>query len=270
MASKRESATVKEAYKRERNRIQRQVNRMKKRGYIFEKNPLPSIPKKITAGSVRRLEQLTTKKLYEKAIYVDRNYGDVLSGTQGRARERKASAEKASKTLKQKSWTKKYIADLIRDMIRDNRKESDERYKQRKEERKKRDEESKRRIRQEREFYERFSRGHEARNSVLELLDEKENGWPNTVVSLKKAIREGESREGKDAFWERIADYPELFDDLEEIFYYEGDHIRPGVFNRILSLFNNSPLSGAEAREMQDRYEADVSYNYVDPDEEWD
>ena len=266
MAGKRKSSPIAQQYRKERKRIQNQMRRMEKRGYIFEKNPLPSIPKKITAGSVRRLEQLTTKKLYEKAIFVDRQYGDVLSGQQGRARERRESAKKASKTLKQKNETKKYMAKLIRD----NRKESDERYKRRKEERKKRDEESKRRIRQEREFYDRFSRGHEARNSVLELLDEKENGWPNIVVSLKNAIREGESREGKDAFWERIADYPELFDDMEEIFYFEGDHIRPGAFNRVLSLFNNSPLSGAEAREMQDRYEADVSYNYVDPDEEWD
>ena len=53
MASKRESVTVKEAYKRERNRIQRQVNRMKKRGYEFDKSPVPAIPKTITAGSVR-------------------------------------------------------------------------------------------------------------------------------------------------------------------------------------------------------------------------
>lgn len=266
MAGKRKSSPIAQQYRKERKRIQNQMRRMEKRGYIFEKNPLPSIPKKVTAGSVRRLEQLTTKKLYEKAIYVDRKYGDVLSGTQGRALERKASAAKASKTLKQKSETKKYIAKLIRD----NRKESDERYKRRKEERKKRDEESKRRIQQEKEFYNRFSHSAEARSSVLEILDEKERGWPNTVAELRRAIREGEAREGKDAFWERVYDYPELFNDLQDIFYYEGDHIRPTSFNRILSLFNDAPLSAEEARAAQDRYESDVSYNYVDPDEEWD
>lgn len=266
MAGKRKLSPIAQQYRKERKRIQNQMRRMEKRGYIFEKNPLPSIPKKITAGSVRRLEQLTTKKLYEKAIYVDRQYGDVLSGQQGRALERKASAAKASRTLKQKNETKKYIAKLISD----NRKESDKRYKQRKEERKKRDEESKRRIKQEKEFYDRFSRGSEARSYVSELLDEKERGWPNMVAELRRAIREGEAREGTDAFWERIADYPELFDDLDETFYYEGDHIRPSSFNRVLSLFNDSPLSGLEARAAQDKYESDVSYNYVDPDEEWD
>ena len=45
---------VKQAYRKERQRIQRQINRMTKRGY-YVPELLPKIPKKITEASVRRL-----------------------------------------------------------------------------------------------------------------------------------------------------------------------------------------------------------------------
>ena len=57
---------------------------MKKRGYEFPTDPLPPIPKRITAASVRRLKQITTEKLYEAAQYVDKTWGEILPGRKGR------------------------------------------------------------------------------------------------------------------------------------------------------------------------------------------
>ena len=80
-------------YKKERGRIQRQINRMKKRGYTFSENVLPAIPKKITKGSINRLEKITTQKLYKLAEFTTPK-GDVIKGTAGRVYERKHKGKK--------------------------------------------------------------------------------------------------------------------------------------------------------------------------------
>ena len=78
---------VKQAYRRERQRIQRQINRMTKRGYDVPEL-LPKIPKKITEASVRRLKKLTTEKLYKESRFIDFETGEILTSKEGRALER--------------------------------------------------------------------------------------------------------------------------------------------------------------------------------------
>lgn len=89
---KRKVSPVVQQYRKERRRIQNQMRRMSKRGYEFTKDILPPIPKKITAGSVRRLKKITTQSLYESSEYVDYSTGEVLTGRQYRQRERHFSA----------------------------------------------------------------------------------------------------------------------------------------------------------------------------------
>lgn len=78
---------VKQAYRKERQRIQRQINRMTNRGYDVPEL-LPKIPKKITEASVRRLKKLTTEKLYKESRFIDFETGEILTSKEGQALER--------------------------------------------------------------------------------------------------------------------------------------------------------------------------------------
>lgn len=78
---------VKQAYRRERQRIQRQINRMTKRGYDVPEL-LPKIPKKITEASVRRLKKITTEKLYKESRFIDFETGEILTSEEGQKLEK--------------------------------------------------------------------------------------------------------------------------------------------------------------------------------------
>lgn len=268
MASKRESVTVKEAYKRERNRIQRQVNRMKKRGYEFEKSPVPAIPKTITAGSVRRLQAITTKKLYEMAKFVDIETGEILPGKKGRALERRRSAVKARDTRIRKKRVGEEIAELIKGLIKGQREEQDKEAQRRKKRRKKQDEENVERMRTDSQYSDQFESGEIAEQRVNDLLDSLERDFPKTIEALREAIKSGIRNEGKKKFWQRVADNPNIFNDIEDIFYAPGDHIRPTAFNKVMNFFMNRPMTAKESQNAQDRYEYDTSSSSdFDPDE---
>ena len=74
-------------YRRERQRIQRQINRMTNRAYDVP-DLLPKIPKKITEASVRRLKRITTEKLYKESRFIDVETGEILTSKEGQALER--------------------------------------------------------------------------------------------------------------------------------------------------------------------------------------
>lgn len=115
-----------DAYNKERRRIQRQIRSMEKRGYFFEKPVLPDRPKKITAGSVRRLDKITGKSLYEKAKYKTKT-GEIVTGRQGRGIERQAAAAKGAATRKygaegaEDLTIGEMVWDKLQNMIEENR-----------------------------------------------------------------------------------------------------------------------------------------------------
>ena len=97
--TKYKNPEVKKAYQKERRRVQAFINRAGKRGYVFEKNPLPKIPKTVTEASIRALKKLTPDVLYKKSLYIkDTETGDLISGEKGRKIERKRAAKKAQIT----------------------------------------------------------------------------------------------------------------------------------------------------------------------------
>lgn len=88
MAKRKSKLTpTQQAYRRERQRIQRQINRMTNRGYDVP-DLLPKIPKKITEASVRRLKKITTEKLYKESRFIDVETGEILTSKEGQALER--------------------------------------------------------------------------------------------------------------------------------------------------------------------------------------
>lgn len=103
MAKRRKQTPAEKAYNRERRRIQRQITRMSQRGYVVPENILPPRPKRITEASVRRLQKITTPKLYERSRYIDLETGELLTGTEGRRLERQAAARRAARAPRRES-----------------------------------------------------------------------------------------------------------------------------------------------------------------------
>lgn len=113
--AKKQSAkqqAINKAYAKERNRLKSFVRRAEKRGYSFPDTLIPSIPKRKTEASIRRLKKLTKDVLYSKATYGgEATFGEIVFGKEGLNLERKLRAKKASETRKankeaeQRFWT---------------------------------------------------------------------------------------------------------------------------------------------------------------------
>ena len=92
---------VQKAYRKERQRIQRQILRMERRAYDVPEL-LPEIPKRITKASVNKLKKITTEYLYSKSRYIDVETGEILTGKEGRKQERKESARRSAQTRRER------------------------------------------------------------------------------------------------------------------------------------------------------------------------
>lgn len=94
---------INKAYAKERNRIRSIVRRAQKRGYSFPESIIPTIPKRKTEASIRKLRKLSNDVLYEKATYGgEATHGEIVSGKEGLKLERQLRAKKAAKTIKEK------------------------------------------------------------------------------------------------------------------------------------------------------------------------
>lgn len=106
---KAQSAEILNEYRKERKRIQNFMRRAEKRGYVFQ-TQLPEIPQRITEASVRRLQRITPKSLYENALYIIKETGEVVEGSRGRHIERRAAAEKQKSSAKFKQFERNITA----------------------------------------------------------------------------------------------------------------------------------------------------------------
>lgn len=103
---------INKAYAKERNRIKSFLRQASKRGYQFQEDIVPAIPKRKTEASIRKLKKLTKDVLYSKATYGgEATFGEIVSGKEGLKLERKLRAKKSSETRKankeseQSFWT---------------------------------------------------------------------------------------------------------------------------------------------------------------------
>lgn len=252
-------------YFRERNRIQKQIRRMISRGYELAVQ-LPEIPKKIVAGSVRRLKKITTEKLYEKAEYVDTETGEIVSGKRGRRLERERAAEKGKATRKQKkaAAAKKFEQELQEAAERDRKAREEEWHRRKQAE----DEENKRRLREEEKFREQFSNAAMMKQTTEGVLDDREQDFPKTVARIREMIDTMINLEGEKEFWLRLSKEADFLTELDEVFYRPVDHIRLEAFIKIRSAILGRSMSAEEMQETSDDYEDDIAYN-TDIDDVW-
>lgn len=94
---------INKAYAKERNRVKSFVRRAEKRGYSFPESIVPSIPKRKTEASIRKLKKLTKEVMYSKASYGgEATSGEIVSGKEGLKLERQLRAKRAAETRKEK------------------------------------------------------------------------------------------------------------------------------------------------------------------------
>lgn len=101
--ARRKKSEVQKAYEKEFNRLKRAVQRAEKQGYIFRQDPLPKTPKTITKKSVQRLQKKKTPSIYDKALWLDRDTGEILTAKVHKQDVKKQSIEKAKKTRQLKA-----------------------------------------------------------------------------------------------------------------------------------------------------------------------
>lgn len=98
-----EQQAINKAYAKERNRVKSFVRRAEKRGYSFPESIVPSIPKRKTEASIRKLKKLTKEVLYSKASYGgEATFGEIVSGKEGLKLERQLRAKRAAETRNEK------------------------------------------------------------------------------------------------------------------------------------------------------------------------
>lgn len=98
-----EQQAINKAYVKERNRVKSFVRRAEKRGYSFPESIVPSIPKRKTEASIRKLKKLTKEVLYSKASYGgEAAFGEIVSGKEGLKLERQLRAKRSAETRKEK------------------------------------------------------------------------------------------------------------------------------------------------------------------------
>lgn len=88
--------SLKSEYKRERNRIQRFIRDIKKRGFDVDFQ-IPDIPKRITSASVERLRKIKPEAIYKKSSYIT-DTGEKISGVERRKQERSEASYKGWET----------------------------------------------------------------------------------------------------------------------------------------------------------------------------
>lgn len=99
----------KQLYKKQEKRIKSFYKRAEKRGYRFDTKESFDITKTITQKEIKRLSQLTPRKLYETATYLDPISGKTVSGTEGRVIERRAAYYKGRERQMATPYAPEYI-----------------------------------------------------------------------------------------------------------------------------------------------------------------
>lgn len=105
--SKKSSAQAKieKEYRKQRENLRKRIARMQKAGYE-DVPPMPSIPKRITQGSINKLKKITRAKLAEKATLTIPETGEVITGKKAESFLKKQASKKGSATRKRRKKAK--------------------------------------------------------------------------------------------------------------------------------------------------------------------
>ena len=88
-----------QVYQRERRRLQQSKYYAQRKGYVFETDPVPQMPKRVTRQAIERIQKMTTSDLYPLAKQgVDQETGEIIEGgVNARKHEKRISKQRRSK-----------------------------------------------------------------------------------------------------------------------------------------------------------------------------
>ena len=115
--ARKKKLTLKQQYKKELKRIERFIHRASKRGFTFSDDAVPKMPKRVTQNALLKVKQISPEELYKKATYISPSTHEVLTGTEGRKRERSAAAKKSALTRKTRANGETYSPPSASDVI---------------------------------------------------------------------------------------------------------------------------------------------------------
>ena len=85
---KRKSSEIEQEYRRIRRNFLARVRSWSRKGFIFVDEVVPQIPKRISQGSINRLNKINRNLSEYQQAYVDFNTGELFSPGEGRRRYR--------------------------------------------------------------------------------------------------------------------------------------------------------------------------------------
>ena len=97
---KKIKSEIERKYYKERKLVLQRISRAKKRGFAVPEKLLPAIPKKITVGSIRRLEKLSAKYIQEKSEYKGKKGAEARREYRKDFVAKRKSSRKANKAKK--------------------------------------------------------------------------------------------------------------------------------------------------------------------------
>lgn len=104
---KRRFTPLQQEYKKQQNRLKQAIRRAEKKGYVFQENIIPELPKRVTRKALQSIKELKPKSLYKKAVKLDIETGEITPGLEARKKERKEAVKKAKRTKKIKEEIQK-------------------------------------------------------------------------------------------------------------------------------------------------------------------
>lgn len=83
-----------QAYQEQRQRLQQSKYYVQKKGYHFDNDPVPKMPKRVTQKALEEISAMKTRDLYPLARIIDKDTGETISGTKARKLERRQSTKR--------------------------------------------------------------------------------------------------------------------------------------------------------------------------------
>lgn len=100
MAKRKKRTENQKAYQKERRRLLQAIRRAEKQGYIFPKDIVPELPKRVTKKKLENIQKTKPKQLYKKAEFVYQETGEIVPAEKRKQEVKQEAIRKAKETRK--------------------------------------------------------------------------------------------------------------------------------------------------------------------------
>lgn len=270
------------AYRREYNRIRREVSKLEKQGYTVPEEYKPSKPSSLSTWELKtatkRLSEVRTRKVISSATRITES-GEVETARQARQRTAKQAARKASETRKRRYGTSKvgvYISPERKQIALEREEEYNERQRQQREDEHKENEWERERREQDERDRERITEtplglspydiGNQTYQKIISMIDATIRigyGWGGKY--LRKLLDEQIAQYGEEAVITSIGNTPSMaLEQAEKITQtkYKAD-VEEGI--RVMTeIITGEKITPQQTSEISDIKERDEGYSDIE------